>query len=361
MSSTLWLLILLVPTAAAALIMWVRSDAIVWWEASLGVVTAAAVAAAVMFAFAWAESYDREVWSGHAYLARHTPRWRAEWTETETYRDRDGNRRTRTVQKSRNYPPEWWLETTIGRVDISEGTWDSMSSRHGVDSEAGHRPHFASGDRLDYSSRVDGRSSRVPLYPVHVMVSWSNPLKGTDSIKLGRPISDEEAAGLGLFRYPSCGNPLRSGRVMGGAPVDPYRWDQMMALLGPEMKVNLILINFGGRGMQAAVDQRDYWRNGRKNDLVLCYGEGWSYVFGWSESSLVKEELQDVLLSHPVGDGILPLLEEEVRDHFQRYEWGKHEGTPRHVKTSAIAVAFALVCLTQVALYWWFHNNSISK
>lgn len=364
MTSAYWVLLFMLIPLIVWGYLWYKNVEIVLWEWAVATAVPAVMSCLVFMVAAAIRSADKETWSGYTVQALHTPWWRAEWTELETYTTTDSKGQTQThtrlVTKSETHQPRWWLATTIGDVAVNEGMFDDICRRYGGYSERGYRPDFDEGDRNDYFSNEIPYDADNPVYPVHKHVSWSNPLLGTDSIVLGREIPEEEARAKGLFYYPQSSNELSSARVLGGANISTYRWDQLNASVGASKKVNLIIINFGDRSADYAILQRDYWRNGRKNDLVLCYGDGWSYVFGWSKRELVKQELQSILLN-PVSDALIPQIRDAIRQHFEPYEWKQHVDTPSPVSGWAVFVAFVTTCLAQWGLYFAFHTNSHDK
>jgi hypothetical protein len=366
MTSSYWILLLLLFPLGGWFYFWRRSEEIVVWEWAAGFGSAILILVVTFWVSAMVAGADKEVYSGHAHQACHTPWWRAEWTEQESYtvtvgsgKDARTETRYRTVTKSRTHSPKWWVETNIGDISVGEDAYSKIAGEFGSYSEKGYRPDFDRGDRYDYFADIKNPPG-APVYPVHLSKTWKNPLKGTDSITLGPEISDEEAAELGLHEYPEVNNPFTSSRVI-GAPVDTYEWDQMCALLGPDKKVNVILIYFGSSGLEIAVKQRDYWRNGSKNDLVLCYGDGWSYVFGWSETELVKQELQSLLLDSEVNNELLPEIDRILRADFTRHDWHKYDGTPRPISGWTVVIAFVLMAGSQVGLGFLFHGNQYGK
>jgi hypothetical protein len=114
--------------------------------------------------------------------------------------------------------------------------------------------------------------------------------------------------------------------------------------------------------MDSAVLQRAYWKNGKKNDLVLCYGKDWAYVFGWSKSDLVKEELQALLLENDVNTALVDRIEQVVMRDFEPYEWRQHADTPpRPVNGWVVFLAFILMAASQFGIWFAFHTNDIEK
>lgn len=364
MTSANWALLLLCIPVIGWFWAWYKFKTIVIWEWVSGVAAAAALLAVVFGVHSCSARSDREILSGQAYKACHTPWWRAEWQELETYTTTDskGNTSTHTrmVTKSETHQPKWWLKTTLGEFRIDEGWFHRICNTYGVYKELGSRPDYDAGDRYDYFSDIQNKSTTGPDIPVHTTASWSNPFIGSDNIRLGQEVTPEEAKTLGLHDYPSADNPFQSSRVI-GAPVSAHRWDQLCAILGPELKLNLTLINFGDADLATAVKQRDYWRNGRKNDIVMCYGKGWAYVFGWSKHELVKQELQSLLITHQVNDDLLPKIAEIVRRDFHPYEWELEEATPVPVPTWIVILAFVLMVSSQIGIGFAFHTNDCDK
>ena len=373
MTSAHWTFLLLIIPLVGWCVVWTKFKTITVWEWASSVAAAAVILVAVFGIHSCSLQHDREILSGHATRACHTPWWRAEWQEQETYyttesdgTDSNGNPRTkqvahtRWVTKSETHPPRWWLETTLGDMSIDENWFNRICNTYGSYKERGYRPNYDAGDHYDYFSDIGNKSPYGPDIPVHTASSWSNPFVGSTDIRMGQPVDEKEARALGLHEYPSTDNPFVSGRVI-GAPVSAHRWDQMCAILGPECRVNLTLINFGDADLAKAVKQRDYWRNGRKNDIVMCYGEGWAYVFGWSKHELVKQELQTLLLENEVNDDLLPKITQVIRKDFQPYEWSKEERTPVPVPTWVVILAFVLMLCSQVGLGWTFHHNEFNK
>jgi hypothetical protein len=86
--------------------------------------------------------------------------------------------------------------------------------------------------------------------------------------------------------------------------------------------VNLIIVRLSGA--QDARDLEAKWVGGKKNDLVLCYWKGWSYVFGWTEATRVKRELETLLLK-PVDDTLIPSIDKIVREHYTIVPWEKFD------------------------------------
>jgi hypothetical protein len=365
MTSAHWTFLLLLIPIIGGGVVWLRFKEIVLWEWALSVACALLTIICVFAVSECSTCRDTEIVSGSVTQVCYTPEWHAEWTELETYTTTDSKGKTQThtrlVTRTQHYSEEWYAQTTIGRVSISREYWQKVSSRYGIQKSLGHRPNYDWGDLFDYYSDVQNKNESLPEYPVHLSSSWKNPLLETDSIKLGQKITDDEAQKLKLPNYPAVTSPWVSNRIIGETDIPVWFWDSMNASLGPRYKINLILVNMSGQSISDAVKLKDYWKNGKKNDLVLCYGSDWSYVFGWSETELVKKSLETLLLERPVDKTIIPKISQIIQSEFKPYPWKKEEEISRPVGSGTVIFAFLFMIAVQIGLFFAFRHNEFSK
>jgi hypothetical protein len=348
---------MIIPVVAGV-VSWVKFHEIDLKESVMSVGAALLLISSTLLISKCSSRMDTETLSGRITSVHHTPEWEAEWQELETYTtiDSKGNAQTHTrlVTRRETHSPKWWAETTVGDISMSRGYFNHIGQKYGIEKEMGHRPNFNSGNRYDYYSHVNDDPEFCD-YPVTKTSNWQNPLKNSKGLHSFKKISEEEALKMGLPNYPQ-NDPFKSSRLIGGVPIDIWNWDKMNAALGADYKVNLIMVKLEG-GVENAKNLQAYWKNGKKNDIVMCYEEGWSYVFGWSETELVKLNLQTILLDNPVNDGMIPLIKEEIRKNFKPHKWTMYEEQEFIVPTWTVATAFILMILSQIGLYYAFHKN----
>jgi hypothetical protein len=363
----LYLLALLPVTIGAVL--WIFHKKVVWWEWLIGCAIAFITSGIFHFAVVYGMTADSETWSGQVHSAHHEPYWYAEWQELETYTVTVGSgsnarteTRTRWVTRSETHHPEWWVQTSVGRISIGEGKYAELRSRFGQEvSTPGHRPNFQRGDRNDY--RLVNVNSWAE--PVNVWRTWENRLQAAPSTFTFPDVPE----GTPVFEYPENGNPFRSDRLLGRAnAIDLLEFDRMNGRLGPSMKVNVIIIGFPSDAPQSlAQHQEAHWFGGEKNDLVLCYGGGqgttasWSYVFGWTEEELVKRNLETILLNNPIDTSILPLLEQEIRENYEIRDWSQFDYISIEPPTWSYFVLLLTMAITQTGFWLWAHFNNLDK
>lgn len=171
-----------------------------------------------------------------------------------------------------------------------------------------YKSGFYSGDPNIYST--ENRTGYVS--PVTTNYSFENRIKACPSVFSFNKVPK----GVKVFEYPYSRNIFMSDRLRNSS-IDILKWDQMNSRLGPIKKVNVILVNFEKQSSDMAHYQEAAWIGGKKNDLVLCYGTDWSYVFGWTEEEIVKRNLEKILLDNSKDDSIIPKIEEEIIKNYK--------------------------------------------
>lgn len=365
MTSGYWVFLIMLLPVIAAVVSFLKFRTIDIKEIGISLGVALTITLLTLFLGGLGMQLDTETHSGYIVRLEHTPKWEAEWVEvvTETHTDSKGNQYTTTHNevRSETHYPTWTAVTTVGDKEIDKATWDEIRSKYGTQSKRGHRPDYDSGDKYDYYTVIDD-NGYYPTYPVSMTRMWQNKYKNTDSIVVGEPIPDEEASKIGLPEYPKNNNLFVSNRIIGSSDIPIYKWDQLNTVVGERNHINLILVNMTGKTMEHAVMLRQYWQNGKKNDLVICYNKDneakpWCYVFGWSKTELVKQNITTLFLTTPIDENIIPLIDKEIDKNFESYDWSSVEvhGTP--VATWVVLTAFILMSISQGILYYKFHNN----
>lgn len=337
---------------------------------------------------------DIETWSGYVTQSRQFSRWQEYYEEavyrteyyytTETYYTTDSKGRrhshTRRVRHSRRvfdhweshkrwHEATWAVDTTIGNFDINEEKFNYMcqvfNDRHPVAGKrrtSEHNSRMIGGDPNDYVAA----NKTGWIEPVTTTKHFENRVKAAPTLFSYIKVPTN----IAVYPWPKSQDLFQSDRVMGTAKstVSTLMWDQMNARLGASKKVNLIIIGFGDRSMDAAQYQEAAWIGGKKNDLVICYGGGsdtepaaWVKVFGWTEQNMVKQSLQSLLLEYPVNSAAIPLIEEQVKKHYIIKDWSKFDYITIEPPTWCYWVYFLVMFLTQGGLMVWYNLNEIDQ
>lgn len=367
MTPTYFLILLSLPVLAGMLFAkWKFQRRIHWWEAIGGVGVAGAAAGICLLLGSYTYRADVETHSGAVNSAHCIPEWVSKESGYTT--DKKGRRHSYTYYET--HPTKCWVDTEVGDLEITYEQWGEIRGKfeRTLWTEKGRRPNFHKGNDRDYHMELDSPNDPTwPAYAANETFTWDNYLSQTDSIVTTAPMSDREAKALNLPDYPAFYDVLESRRLVGYCNVDYHKWDQMNARLGPSKHVNVIM---AALGKQHAIDRAEqlqrWWRNGKKNDLVIClddpYAPSWCYVFGWAKDETIKFDLQaDIMNAGKVDNGIIPVIEASVKARFVPYEWQVHKDTGPPVSTNCLWLAFFAVCASSVGYYWWAVNNDIEE
>lgn len=365
-------------------IQWYFNREVNWQEAAIGVGAALIVATT----FQVIESADAfvpssiETRSDDVTYAYYRPAWREQYQEaiyrTETYSCGTAkNPQTCTRQvfshyetRRRWHPDRWWVETDLGQFDIDEARFNDIVQMHGdIKATPGRRrtgetsSKMIEGDPNDYLSvNITGY-----VYPVTDNTKFENRLlKAKGSLYNFEPVPEDRMEGL-FPEWPENANRFDTDRLLGMANQlwDQRSWDQMNAVLGPEMRVNLIAIGFpAGTTQETGTLQERLWRGGKKNDLVLTFGgdpqePDWAYVFGWTERQTVKRLLENRLMDNEATiDEIMALVRSE-------YELCEFEEKFAHVEIETpwwyYLIFFVVMFGSQGVAHFVFSTNDSNK
>lgn len=354
--------IAMIPVVVGA-ILWVKTHKVIWWEWIVGCFIALLTSALIHFITFTTLTSDIKKISGIVNSVHHTPRWVAQWTETQMYTDSEGNTQTRTVTKRATHQARWWVETTIGKYFIERNEYERLKTNFGQESSRlGVRRNYYSGDRNDYYL-VNSNNWREPI---HDVVRWSNRIKASNTA-FSFP---QVPSNVNLFDYPKHNNLFRSNRLMGEARafISLVELDRLNGTLFPSKKINIILIGFSDKESQEiATFQESKWIGGKQNDLVICFGvnsEGkasWAYVFGWSESELAKRNIETIFLTNTIDNDILGSVRQEIMSNYQNRDWSDFDYIAISPPLSSFVWLIVVMIITQSIFWVWCHHNDIHE
>lgn len=358
-------------------VLFVLNKKIVWWEWLIGSCAGFLVAGIVHFTAFKSQTSDFETLSGQIVDCRKFSAWQEFYFEaiykTETYTTGFGkNRQTHTRRVFSHWSPRtrWHSEYFVAYSNIGASfningnkysnwkqEWNNEKGVAGDRSTMEHGSRQIGGDPLDYIITCP----QGIVEPINTKQSVVNRLKSAKSVFNFIQVSDEIKKTL--FAYPNSDSPFNSNRVLGTAKskIPIKQWDILNAKLGPSKKVNLIIIGFDSSDQMLAEYQRSHWLGGKKNDLILTYGKGWSKVFGWSDSDILKKELETLLLRHTIDESILPEIEALVTNGYEKTNWHKFDHLTIEPSGWAWFWFWVVMILVQSGLWVFFHMNDVDK
>jgi hypothetical protein len=369
-------LIAFVPVIIGA-ILWVKSRRIVWWEWGISSIICFCIALLFNVITINAMTADIETWSGKIIKVEHEPRWVEEYEEaiykTEYYTDSNGNSCSRQVfshyeTRHRNHSPNWTAYANFGKHDesynIDETKYNYLKIKFGTENTVtGYRPGFDGGDRNDYFLV----NTNNWIEPVSTTMSFENRVKACPSVFSFVKVPENT---IGIYNWPRTTESFISNRLLGLAQQQftTLAFDQMNTRLGPTKKVNVIMIGWDSTKFNSSIAQYQEakWIGGKKNDLVLCYGYSngkvdWSYVFGWTEKSIVKRNLETILLNNKIDNNLLPIIEKEIIENYQIKEWDKFNYLTVEPPGWSYWILILIMIIVQGIVWFCFMSNESEK
>jgi hypothetical protein len=140
--------------------------------------------------------------------------------------------------------------------------------------------------------------------PIALTQTYENRVNNSSSITF-RPVTKEDVKRLKLFDYPEIGGRYNLKTVLDDSGkywkmADTY-FQYLNGIVGPAKRGHVWVLIFRNTDRSIALWQKDYWKNGNKNELILCIGvdkEGavlWGEVFGWTEVDALKIDIRDFI------------------------------------------------------------------
>ena len=250
--------------------------------------------------------------------------------------------------------------------NISAGEFETIANQFGS-REITPQNHtgFYSGDRNVYST-INRNGVIVPTISKH---TWVNKVQGSPSTFSFHKVADT----VPVYPYPDFSSHFVSERLLGDAQskFSIRKFDEMCSRLGTSKKCNVIFVGFNNADSNLAMQQRDKWLGGKKNDIVICYGyaplEGnistvvWVKCFGWFTNEAMGQNLEKLFLENPLNDSLLPLIENEIKATYVRRDWKAMDLIDVQPTAGWYWVLIITMLVTQIGLYIFFNMNDWGK
>lgn len=161
----------------------------------------------------------------------------------------------------------------------------------------GNRPSYESGSKLDVFWEI----KKDKVAPFTSTVAYKNYVAASENI-----IKGSESVGEKVKEHPveTYSGLLDYNKVI-GIDIDPEK----VAILNSSLKTtaNVIIYGFNGGTLSQCENLKAHWVNGKVNDLVFCliYNNDtitFTNVFGWTESEIVKKELESLVIGTKVSE-----------------------------------------------------------
>ncbi len=360
-------LLLLIPVLIAAIARWKFEHTIAWPEVAVQIVFVSLVVGGVWFAGKYGQTHDFEIWNGEitAKQREHGHYERAYDCFCTTHCSGSGENETcyevcQTCYEDR-YTVDWYLETTIGNIQIQYFDRGSRSVYNSPDPDA-------------YRDARVGEACSAER-------SYTNYIQAVPE-SLFNTHSEEELAQFAdlIPEYPRVYDYYHFDRVLSmgmGGNINHSEWseyiDRYQKVLGNTHQVNILLVvvNTSDQMYRHALERA--WAGGKKNDVIVLIGSTNFPTIDWVDTITLGRNSGNELMTVEMRDNLMGIgtLEDHrvvigsmvrtIEDRFDRkpmadYEYLKDEIDPA---TWVIILAFFLSVALSIGATIFFHHTDM--
>lgn len=342
---------MLIPVATATFLFLAYQHRTTWWELILPLLASFLFCLGAKSTIEYYQFHDIEYWTGWALKAEYYEAWTETWTTT----DKDGHTSTHTTYHS----PEWYVyDSNDLKISISRHDYNRLATLWGNNSWSNlfHLNQSSWGDGDMYTTQYD-RKHDVVVTSRH---SYANKVAHSDSV-FNFPVVDPNT--FKLFRRPD--HHLFNTVCLQGC--EDRSADLLLqkanAEIGHLKQVRMLILVFHNQPVQAAVEQQAFWKNGNKNEIVLCIGANgnkidWAYVFSWSESEDLKVGLKENVMKMDFDlPKIIDYMKNECKAKFVRKKFADFNYIIIEPPWWAVLITYILTGGLNFGLSCWIINN----
>lgn len=171
----------------------------------------------------------------------------------------------------------------------------------------------------------------------------------------------------GLFKYPDI-TLLSTPSILGTS--HPQANDLLCrynGVLGRQKQLHMWILVFQGQNIQRAIDQQNYWKNGNKNELVLCIGLNknkvdWAYVFSWCENEQLKANIKMFAQSQENLDlvKVVHYMAQQAQKDWKRKEFADFNYLTVELSPIVIFMTFCFVVIANAVMCVVFIQNDFN-
>lgn len=353
-----------IPVLTATVLFLVFTHKTTWWELLLPIVASFFFCLGAKSTIEYYQLYDNEYWTGWATKAEYYEEWTEEYTTTTT----DSKGRSHTETHHRWHAPEYYVyDTNELKIPIHHHDFEWLAGRwrNRVKTNLFHFNQSSWGDGDMFTTTYPSANPSIEAVVVTSKHTYKNKVAHSSSVFNFPEVNPKD---YNLFnRAPH--HLFNTACIESQAPISNLAYfDEKLqranAEIGPSRQVRMLMLIFCDKPVQAAIEQQAYWKNGNKNEIVLCLGIDnnavlkWTYVFSWSDSEDLKVNLRESV--QKIGFNLETIIEEmcsQCKEKFVRKKFVDFEYITVDPPVWTVALTFFLTILFNVGLSSWIVLN----
>ncbi len=289
--------------------------------------------------------------------------WLEAWTEKVTYTTTDSKGNTQTHTTYVYHPDEYYVNDSNGyAISVSREKYVSLKRKFGNERAAFvlhlNQSSWGDGGRF-LSDWPQTESTWTACISAH---SWENRPGNSHSLYNFAKVDPKV---YGLFDYPDIEDYTDQRSLLGVDDVEAERkLNRFNCDFGATRQVRLFVLIFSGKPIQAGIDQQAHWKNGNKNECVVCVGVndgriGWVHPFGWGNERLLVDLREDIAQQKEFSPAkVVAKATELVGKGFKRHEFTQYAYIRVDIPAWYAIIVVVPFILIQVGLTAWHFKES---
>ncbi len=133
------------------------------------------------------------------------------------------------------------------------------------------------------------------------------------------------------------------------------------ALIGKNKQVKIFILVFNNKNISIAEKQKQYWKGGNKNELVICIDKDkkWSKTFSWCDDKVIEVESSSLFLSNKSIsnniDDLIPL----VKTKYKRKSFSDFDYIKVHLSLKQTIIIFIVSIVLSIGKLIFAVKNNI--
>lgn len=346
-----------------------------WWEFLIPFCSSIII----IFIFKYsAETYnvtDKEFMNSPVDYVYHDDEW-DEWITQTCSRscccDSKGqNCGTETYDCSyRSYHPECWGTIDIygGEHSMTEFEYKKLTKQFGNES-------FVEMNRDYYT--IDGdrhisKWNRNDINSVELNVSshnYTNRVQASNSILNYSDMTEDVAKIYSLYDYPEIVY-NRQKHILGfNDALGERKMEILSSILGPKKQLASFILVFKNKSLDFGFKQQQYWKNGNKNEFIVCIGIDdknnvkWCHPFGWTDQKICEVEVRNFVMTQKTLNlpKVVDFMYSDLDKKFVRKQFAEFNYIQVDLTTTQTIWLFVLVTIISVGTSIWVVKNEFDE
>ena len=204
---------------------------------------------------------------------------------------------------------------------------------------------------------------------------YKNIFTKDNDLYIFEQIDTNEVKDYKLFDYPKITDENKQPNVLGNNTIYGKQLNRKLEIFnskyGSLKQVRLFVLFYEGKSNIAAIKQKNYWRNGNKNEIVICIGTEnnkvkWVDGFSWADDYTPIANIKQDILKY-VGKELPPSIsysfEINILKHFKRKSFKDFDYiSVEHLTNTHTIIMLITICVIIFIGYFLFiqHNETFN-